>query len=106
MSRSMSPGLIARRSLLGALGAAPLLAAPDKPVKISAVELWRLQGCRQTLPGVDQRHQAQMLHWYDEHRPRPYRDNPNPQPREAAGVGSTLRNTDLVYWIIPVWVVN
>lgn len=83
--------LTGRRAFLSTLGALPLLAAPAKELKITAVELWRLQGRRQSTPGVDQQHQAQMLHWYDEHRPKPYSDNPNPQPRETGVSAIYLR---------------
>jgi L-alanine-DL-glutamate epimerase-like enolase superfamily enzyme len=45
-------------------------------LKISAVEIWRLEGRRETLTGVNRQYQAQPLHIYEEHRPKPYRDAP------------------------------
>ena len=45
-------------------------------LKISAVEIWRLEGRRETLSGVNRQYQAQPLHIYEEHRPKPYRDAP------------------------------
>jgi L-alanine-DL-glutamate epimerase-like enolase superfamily enzyme len=72
-----------RRRFLTVAAASPLLAAPPPPQKIAAVELIRLTGRRQTTPGVDNQHQVQANHIYEELRPRPYRDNPQPG-REAA----------------------
>lgn len=74
-----------RRSFLKtacAAGLAPAWAAPPRPEKIAAVELVRLHGRRETTPGLNAQHQVQMNHIYDELRPRPYRDNPQP-PRQA-----------------------
>jgi L-alanine-DL-glutamate epimerase-like enolase superfamily enzyme len=67
-----------RRSFL-----ALMMAAPAPPLKITAVEFVRLSGRRTALDGVDRQHQVQALHVYSELRPKPYADNPNPQPREV-----------------------
>ena len=45
-------------------------------MRISAVELWRVEGHRESLSGANRQYQAQPLHIYDEHRPKPYRDPP------------------------------
>lgn len=77
-----------RRSFLSAFGTAALpgaaLAQPEPrgKLRIRAVEMWRLEGRREVLRGVNRQHQVQPLHVYDEHRPKPYRDE---QPvRETA----------------------
>ncbi len=70
-----------RRNFLGALAAFPAIAAPPEPLKIEALELVRLRGRRETLAGVNQQHQAQMNHFYEDLRPKPYRDTPNPEKR-------------------------
>lgn len=66
-----------RRQLLATLSIAPAL-AETKPAKISAVEIWQLKGHRETLRGIDQQYQANPLYIYDELRPKPYADQPNP----------------------------
>lgn len=77
-----------RRSFLGALAApaAVQLSAqtttPTKSTKITAVEIWRVEGHRKTLAGVNNQYQVQPLHVYDEFRPKPYHDNPNPVERD------------------------
>jgi L-alanine-DL-glutamate epimerase-like enolase superfamily enzyme len=75
-----------RRSFLGAALAVPALEAVQAPeartngrLKIAAVEMWRLEGRREAIGGVNRQYQAQPIHIYDEHRPAPYRDNPSPQ---------------------------
>lgn len=68
-------GVLARRSFLTCLGGAAL-AAPPPPLPIQKIELIRLRGRRETMAGVNRQHQAQMLHFYEELRPKPYRDSP------------------------------
>ena len=64
-----------RRSFLSLLPAATAAAlASAKPLKIAAVEIWRVAGKRETVAGVDAQHQVQPLHVYPELRPKPYRD--------------------------------
>ena len=77
--------MISRRHFLAALPALPALHAfaETKPLKISAVEIWEVRGHRQTLPGVDQQFQVNPLNYYDELRPKPYRDSPNAAPRNS-----------------------
>lgn len=43
-------------------------------LKITGVEIWRLEGHRQTLSGVNVQYQANPIHIYDEYRPKPYQD--------------------------------
>ena len=76
-----------RRHFLAALAAAG--AAPK--LKISAVEMWRLEGRRQAVTGVDRQHQVNPLHVYDELRPAPYRDSPNPVQRETGASALYLK---------------
>ena len=69
---------ISRRDLLLSLPAATSAYAETKPLKIEAVEVWQFRGTRQTLRGVDAQYQANPLFIYDDLRPPPYHDNPNP----------------------------
>ena len=69
-----------RRNFFAALAspALPLPAfqsslAPGR-LKISAVEIWRLDGHRQAETGVNRQYQVNPLHVYDELRPKPYHD--------------------------------
>ncbi len=71
-------------TVLAAAGAAPKL-------KISAVEMWRLEGRRQATAGVDRQHQVNPLHVYEELRPAPYRDSPTPVRRETAASALYLK---------------
>jgi L-alanine-DL-glutamate epimerase-like enolase superfamily enzyme len=78
-----------RRSFLRTLGVPALLgpaagaAVTGAPLRIAAVEIWRVDGRRKSLAGVNAQHQVQPLHVYDEYRPKPYRDAPNPQERDS-----------------------
>ena len=71
-----------RRSFFEALAAAaaplPALQTERKlgRLKISAIEIWRLEGRRQTQAGAHRQYQVQPLHVYDELRPKPYREPP------------------------------
>jgi len=72
-----------RRSFFASVAAAAWLPLPvlsqsrkNGRLKISAVEIWRLEGRRETWSGVNRQYQAQPLHIYEEHRPKPYRDAP------------------------------
>ncbi len=62
------------------VGAVPLLGRPAK-LTIRDLEIWRLEGRRETPAGVDTQHQVRPLHIYEEHRPKPYRDQPRPEMR-------------------------
>jgi len=75
--------ILSRRSFLGALPVLPALAA-TKPLNITGVEIWELRGHRQTTRGANQQYQANPLHVYDELRPAPYRDSPNPTQANSA----------------------
>ena len=72
-----------RRSALGLLGAMPLLGRPAR-VTIQDLEIWKVEGHRETLSGADRQFQVQPNHIYEELRPKPYHDNPNPQRRAGA----------------------
>jgi len=79
-----------RRHFLAGLGAAwcaPALPAFQAPaagrLKIAAVEAWNVEGHRQMPTGVDHQHQVNPLHVYEELRPKPYHDSPNPGQRNA-----------------------
>jgi L-rhamnonate dehydratase len=74
---------ITRRHFLAALPFAAAM-ADVKPLKISAVEIWELHGHRESIQGVDQQVQANPLYIYDELRPKPYKDSPNPTTRQTA----------------------
>jgi L-alanine-DL-glutamate epimerase-like enolase superfamily enzyme len=50
-------------------------------MKIASVEMWRLEGKREAITGVDRQHQVQPLHIYEEHRPKPYREPAGGQRR-------------------------
>jgi L-alanine-DL-glutamate epimerase-like enolase superfamily enzyme len=69
-----------RRRFLGgmALPVIPTLAQnaarPNGRLKISAVEVWRFEGSREAITGVNRQHQVNPLHIYEEHRPKPYQD--------------------------------
>ena len=82
-----------RRTFLPALGAAltPALTAAQPShsgkLRIAAVELVRLEGRREVVTGANAQHQVNPLHIYEEHRPKPYRDSPQPT-RTARGVGA------------------
>jgi L-rhamnonate dehydratase len=82
-----------RRYFLGGLGAA--LAArvfPAVPkLKIDGVEVWKLEGHRETLAGVNQQYQANPLFVYDELRRPEYHDSPNPQRRVVAASALYLK---------------
>ena len=71
-----------RRSFLTGLGAAVAAhAVPLPKLKIATVEVAKLDGHRETMAGVDRQFQANPLHIYDELRPAPYHDSPNPTQR-------------------------
>jgi L-rhamnonate dehydratase len=66
-----------RRGFLATLPIATAF-AQTTPLRISAIELWELRGQREATRGVDQQYQANPLDIYEELRPKPYRDAPNP----------------------------
>jgi L-alanine-DL-glutamate epimerase-like enolase superfamily enzyme len=68
-----------RRNLLGLLPfATTLFAQNQRKLKITAVELFRVEGRRTAAIGVNGQHQVQPLHVYDDLRPKPYKDSANP----------------------------
>jgi L-alanine-DL-glutamate epimerase-like enolase superfamily enzyme len=78
------PGILARRDFLTALGgtaAASGLSGATAPLPIEAVELFRVRGRRPQTPGVNAQHQAQMNHFYEELRPKPYADRSGVTPQ-------------------------
>jgi L-rhamnonate dehydratase len=68
---------LTRRHFLGTLASLPAL-AEIKPLKIGGIEIWQLRGHHESVRGVDQQYQVNPLHIYDELRPPPYHDSPNP----------------------------
>ncbi len=68
---------LTRRSFLATLPIAAAL-AETAPLKITAVEIWELRGHHDATRGIDQQYQVNPLFIYDELRPQPYRDSPNP----------------------------
>jgi hypothetical protein len=72
-----------RRQFLATLPAFAAI-AQSKPLKITAVEIWELRGHAQSLRGVDQQYQVNPLYIYDELRPKPYADSPNPTSQNSA----------------------
>lgn len=62
--------------------------AETRPVKIDAVEVWEYRGHRPVVRGVDAQYQINPLYIYDELRPAPYHDNPNPGPAQSAPVSA------------------
>lgn len=67
-----------RRTLLGLAPFVALFAQNQKKLKITAVELFRVDGRRDAAVGVNNQHQVQPQHIYDDLRPKPYKDAPNP----------------------------
>jgi L-alanine-DL-glutamate epimerase-like enolase superfamily enzyme len=70
------------RMLPAAIPVAPLrawqeMARPGR-LKISSVEMLRLEGERQALVGANRQHQVQPLHIYEEYRPKEYSEPPSP----------------------------
>ncbi len=63
---------------------APGGAPSGKPLKITAVEIWKVEGHRKTMAGVNGQYQVQPLHIYEEYRPRPYHDSASPQERDVS----------------------
>lgn len=79
---SYNAPVFTRRQFLPTLAAAPLFASAT-PLKIAAVEITRLQGQRDDMRGVNRQFQTNPLHIYEELRPKPYRDDPNPVAARA-----------------------
>ncbi len=53
-------------------------------LKIAGVEIWKLEGRRETLAGQNRQYQANPIHIYEEHRPKPYQDPPRAEKRVVA----------------------
>ena len=83
--------ILNRRSLLAAAASPflPLFSQNQGKLKISAVELFRVEGRYQTTTGVNGQHQVQPLHVYDDLRPKVYKDSPNPT--------TTMRGISAIY---------
>jgi L-alanine-DL-glutamate epimerase-like enolase superfamily enzyme len=58
------------------------MARPGR-LKITAVEMQRVEGERTATAGIDRQHQVQPLHVYDQHRPKEYSDAANPTSTTA-----------------------
>lgn len=63
---------------------APAQETPRGALKIRALEFWRLEGIREVMRGLHRQHQVQPLHVYEEHRPKPYRDDPQPGKQKSS----------------------
>src|ERR1035441_4132943 len=63
----------------------------SKPLDIAAVEILQLQGHRDTTRGIDQQYQVNPLFIYDELRPKPYADSPQPTTQNAPVSAYSLR---------------
>jgi L-alanine-DL-glutamate epimerase-like enolase superfamily enzyme len=50
-------------------------------LKIEGIEIWRLEGRREALSGVNGQYQANPIHVYEELRPKPYKDSAEPVKR-------------------------
>jgi len=72
-----------RNFLTLAPAALSAFAAPAKAQPIASIEFIRLSGRYETLAGADRQHNLQMTYIYDDLRPKPYSDAPNPQKRMA-----------------------
>ncbi|HEV2691214.1 MAG TPA: enolase C-terminal domain-like protein [Bryobacteraceae bacterium] len=79
-----------RRHFLATLPAIAL-AQSTKPLKITAVEMWQVRGHRDTVRGIDQQYQINPLYIYDELRPKPYADAPNPTQAKVAASAIYLK---------------
>jgi len=53
--------------------------ADSDALRIAEVEIVRVTGTMEAVGGLNRQHQVQPLHLYDERRPRPYADDPNPR---------------------------
>ena len=67
-------------SALAALVPAFSQSARPGKLKITAVEMWRVEGKREAVAGLHRQHQVQPLHIYEEHRPKPYREPAEGKP--------------------------
>ena len=76
-----------RRSFLASLATSAVLpywqtfaqTRPSGNLTIRDIELWRVEGERTALQGVNRQHQVQPLHVYEAHRPKVYSDPASPQ---------------------------
>lgn len=69
---------------LAGAGATPLLPAFQAragKLKISAVEIWKMEGHREAVSGINGQHQVKPQDVYDELRPKPYHESANPTKR-------------------------
>ncbi len=82
--------MLTRRHFLAALPALPVL-AQSKQLKIAALEIWQYKGHREEMSGVDHQFQVNPLHVYEELRPKPYHDNPNPGRTSVAETALYLK---------------
>ncbi|HWR49851.1 MAG TPA: enolase C-terminal domain-like protein, partial [Bryobacteraceae bacterium] len=82
--RSYIIPVMRRRTFLGAVVSVPALEAVQAPearkngkLAISAVEMWRLEGSREAVAGINRQYQANPIHVYEQQRPAPYEENPS-----------------------------
>ena len=81
-SRLGTIGWMLRRDFFSSLGTLPATAAlpayqqePHGKLKISAVEIWRVEGRREAVTGNTGQYQVNPLHVYAGHRPKPYHES-------------------------------
>jgi L-rhamnonate dehydratase len=93
------PDLLTRRNIFriaAAATTAPALRAwqerarPGK-LKVTGLELFRVEGEYAGMAGVDRQHQVQPLHIYEDYRPKEYADSPNPKPTTSRANAIYLR---------------
>jgi L-rhamnonate dehydratase len=53
-------------------------------LKITGIEIWKLEGHQDALTGVDKQYQVNPLHIYEDLRPKPYADSANPKKISSA----------------------
>jgi L-rhamnonate dehydratase len=75
-----------RRTFLGALTAPALALAANEQLKITDVQIWRVNGSYEGITGLNNQRQTRPLDIYPENRPAAYRE-------PAAGQRGTIRKT-------------
>jgi L-alanine-DL-glutamate epimerase-like enolase superfamily enzyme len=60
-------------------------------LKITGIEIWKLEGHREGFSGIDRQFQVNPLHIYDDLRPKPYADSPDPKKTNLAASALYLR---------------
>jgi L-rhamnonate dehydratase len=58
--------------------------SPSDNLKIAAVEMWRVEGHRDTITGINRQQHSNPLHIYEEYRPKPYHEPAEGKPARVA----------------------